>query len=285
MSQVAEDAATETTDDDTDADFEAGFANTTPTPTETPAGDDKQSEQTKKPEQQAEQVVQQAVEYVQLTKAEADELRQLRATAERSFGTAFGKIGGIERQIKALTEGAQVDIDQVDIDTLRSDGFEPLARALEKVKSLRAIPVGGSDPDAIERAVQERIAPALQKVEMRLLSREHPDWKEIDADPAFAVFNQSQGPEFLQRLAQASVAYDSEVVGDAIAKFKAHRKAQADAQAKARTEAQKAGGGQPDPAAQRRARMAAAATPRASGAQPAPDPNDDFLSGFTYRQG
>ena len=259
--------ADETATDEHDADFEAGFANPTPKPTETPAGDDKQAGQ------QAEQAVQQAVEYAQLTKAEADELRTLRTTAERSFGTAFGKIGGIERQIKALTDGAQVDIDQTDIDSLRNEGFEPLAKALEKVKSMRAIPVSG-DTD-IDRLVQERVTPVLQKVEIRLLSREHPDWKQVDADPAFAAFNQSQGAEYLQRLAAASRDYDSEVVSEAIAKFKAHSKALADAAARKAPNT--------DAAATRKARMAAAAAPQSSGTRAGPDPNDDFDAGFNSR--
>ena len=260
----------DTITDETDADFEAGFAHPETQPTETPDGQGEQAQETKT------ETAAETVEYVQLTKAEADELRaraalavELKATADKSFGTAFGKIGGIERQIKALTEGAAVDIDQSDIDALRNDGFEPLAKALEKVKSLRTIPVG-SDAEAIERAVQERVTPAVQRLEVRMLSREHPDWKEIDADPAFAAFNQSQGEEYLQRLAKASREYDSEVVSDAIAKFKAHRKAEAD----------KAKAAAPAPAPSRTTRMAAAQMPRASGAPAAPSPTDDFLAGF-----
>ena len=267
MSQVADDTDTA---DEHDADFEAGFANPTPKPTETPAGDDKQEQQV---EQQAETVVQQAVEYAQLTKAEADELRALRATAERSFGTAFGKIGGIERQIKALTDGGQVEIDQTDIDTLRADGFEPLAKALEKVRSLRAIPTGGPamDADAVKLSTK-------QEVHMELVDADHPDWRDIVPTPEFAAWKATLPEKDREAL---DSTWNSRVISRRLDEFKAHRKAEAEAAAKAL----KANGQQPDQAAQRRARMAGAATPRASGAQPAPDPNDEFLSGFNYQRG
>jgi hypothetical protein len=250
------------TNDEQDADFEAGFANSPQVPTETPASDEKQPEQ-----QSAEQVVEQAVEYVKLTKAEADELRALRATAERSFGTAFGKIGGIERQIKALTDGAQVDIDQADIDSLRSDGFEPLAKALEKVKSLRAIPVSAEAPDMEEVKLR-----AKKEIHMDLVDADHPDWREIVPTPEFAAWK-STLPETDQHMLDNS--WNSGFINRQLNAFKASLKAKA-------AEAEKP---KPDPASQRRARMAAAATPRASGAQPAPDQTDEFLSGFNYQRG
>ena len=114
-----------------DADFAAGFDDdTTATPTETPAAQQDDTTQGEKTEQPTEQTAEPAPEYVQLTKAERDELFALREQAQKQFGTAFGKIGGIERRLQELNSGPQVEISQEDIDALKDD-FPPLAAALE----------------------------------------------------------------------------------------------------------------------------------------------------------
>ena len=252
-----------------DADFAAGFDDdTTATPTETPAAQQDDTTQGEKTEQPTEQTAEPAPEYVQLTKAERDELIATRQQWEKQFGTAFGKIGGIERTIKSLTDGAQVEINQEDIDALKDD-FPPLAAALEKVRNLRALPGAAVDPEQIEALVEQRVAPRLQRMELRLLAKDHPDWKQIDADPAFAQWVAAQPDEFKQTLAQASQSYDSEVVSDAMTKFKQSRKA---APAPAPTT---------DPASARRSRMSAAVTPRGVGGPAAPNPTDDLMAGFT----
>jgi len=245
-----------------DADFAAGFDDdTTATPTETPAAQQDDTTQGENTEQPAEPVP----EYVQLTKAERDELFALREQAQKQFGTAFGKIGGIERRLQELNTGAQVEISQEDIDALKDD-FPPLAAALEKVRNLRALP-GGLDPDKLDSMVAERVSKVEQKFELRLLAKDHPDWKQIDADPAFAAWVASQPDEFKQGLAQASQAYDSAVVSEAMTKFKQSR----------RTAPANTGG---DPASARRSRMSAAVTPRGVGGNAAPNATDDLMAGF-----
>ena len=247
------------------AEFAEGFDdNLLESPTATPgqqegATEPSEPETPKEPEAPA-------VEYVQLTKAERDELMGLRAQQEKSFGTAFGKIGGIERTLQQLNSGAQVEISQEDIDALKDD-FPPLAAALEKVRNMRALPGAGVPTEQLDELVQQRIAPALQRMELRMLAKDHPDFKQIDADPAFAAWVQAQPEAFKQTLAQASAAYDSEVVSDAMTKFKQSRKA-----APADTGS--------DQATARRSRIAANVTPRGSGGNAGPNPNDDFLAGF-----
>jgi hypothetical protein len=255
------DATTLTPDEE--AAFAAGFDDdTTDTPTETPA--DQQDADTQQQERPA-PAEPAPPEYAQFTKAERDELMALREQAQKQFGTAFGKIGGIERTIKSLTDGAQVDISQEDIDALRDD-FPPLAAALEKVRNLRALPGAGVDQEQIANLVAERVSAVEQKFELRLLAKDHPDWKQIDADPAFAQWVAAQPDEFKQTLAQASQGYDSSVVSDAMTKFKQSRKA---APAPAA-----------DPASARRSRMSAAVTPRGASGAAAGDSTDPFLSGF-----
>ena len=100
-----------------------------------------------------------------------------------------------------------------------------------------------------------------------MLAKDHPDFKQIDADPAFAAWVQAQPDEFKQGLAKASAEYDSEVVSTAMTKFKQSRKA-----APATPAA--------DPASARRSRMSAAVTPRGTGGTAASDSTDPFLTGF-----
>lgn len=257
------DASTLTQDEE--AAFAAGFEDdTTATPTETPA--EQQDADNQQQEQVAAQAEPAAPEYVQLTKTERDELFALREQAQKQFGTAFGKIGGIERTLQQLNSGAQVEISQEDIDALKDD-FPPLAAALEKVRNLRALPGGGVDQEQISSLVAERVSTVKQEFELRFLAKDHPDWKQIDADPAFAQWVAAQPDEFKQNLAQASQSYDSSVVSDAMTKFKQSRKA-----------------APANPAADRatawKTRAAAAVTPRGSGGAAAGDSTDPFLSGF-----
>ncbi len=257
------DATTLTQDEE--AEFAAGFDDdTTETPTETPAdqqdGDNRQQEASSVPAEPP------APEYVQLTKAERDELIATRQQWEKQFGTAFGKIGGIERRLQELNSGTQVDISQEEIDALKDD-FPPLAAALEKVRSLRALPVGGVDQEQIASLVAEKVSAVEQKFELRLLAKDHPDWKQIDADPAFAQWVAAQPDEFKQTLAQASQAFDSSVVSDAMTKFKQSRKAAPATPAADRASAWKS-------------RAAAAVTPRGAGGTAASDSTDHFMSGW-----
>ena len=251
-----------TLNQDEEAAFAAGFDDdTTATPTETPA--EQQDNATQQEEGTTAPAEPAAPEYVQLTKAERDELMGLRDQAQRQFGTAFGKIGGIERRFQELY-GNQVEISQEDIDALKDD-FPPLAAALEKVRNLRALPVG-MDPDKLESMFTEHVSKVEQKLELRLLAKDHPDWQTIDADPFFAQWVAAQPDEFKQALAEASQSYDSEVVSDAMTKFKQSR----------RTAPAPAA----DPASARRSRMSAAVTPRGTGGTAASDSTDPFLSGF-----
>lgn len=263
--------------------FDDGFA--TDAPTETPgqgskgngqAGESSADTATNDGTNAAD--TQAAPEYVQLTKQELEEFRsraalidEVRATQEKSFGTAFGKLGDVERRLKALSDGAPVaEISQAEIDELRADGWESVANALEKLRGIKAVAVGGGiDENKVEELVQQRIAPAIQRVEMRLLTREHPDWKQIDADPAFPAWVRSKGDEFVQKLAAASNAYDSEAISQAMTEFKAHRAAQAVAAKR-----------QDDAANARRSRFNAAVTPRGTGNAPPANPDDEFDAGF-----
>ena len=144
-----------------------------------------------------------------------------------------------------------------------------MAVALEKVRSLRALPGAGVDQEQIDAMVSQRVSAVEQKFELRLLAQAHPDWKQIDADPAFAAWVAGQPDEFKQGLVKASAEFDSSVVGDAMTKFKQSRSKPAATQAL-------------DPASARRSRIAAYVTPRGTGGQAAaPNATEDLMAGFT----
>lgn len=65
---------------------------------------------------------------------------------------------------------------------------------------------------------------ATQAESMRRLALMHPDWQDVDNDPAFAAFNVAQGSEYMKRLMKASLAYDYRAIGEAISRFKASRR-------------------------------------------------------------
>lgn len=246
--------------------FDDGFSNDSPTPTETP--------ETEAAETAA---AEPAVEYAQLTKAELEDLKtraalveEMRATQEKSFGTAFGKIGGIERRLQEIASAPGVEVDQADIDALKDD-FPAIATALEKVRSLRSLG-SGIDHAKIDEMVQERLAPALDSigttveraVETRMLSRDHPDWRPVTQSPAFLDWAGKQPVEFQKALADS---WDSAVIGKAITDFKRSIKATPNS-ATAGADST------------RKNRLSAAVTPRGSGTAVAADADSDFDAGF-----
>lgn len=232
---------------DTEADgFNDDDDDETSSATETPRDDD--DDDAPSQQAQAEAVAEQVIEYAQLTRAEWDEWKaraakidEIKATQDKSFGTIGNTIRGLQDQLKAAQSGAQVEILQEDIDALKDD-FPPLAAALEKVRNMRAIPVGGFDQAKVEELVGPRLKAAEQKFELRLLARDHPDWQQIDASPEFRGYVQGLPEAERKQLADASDNFDSDVVSRFISRFKATK-----------------------PATTRKSRFDAAVTPRGSG--------------------
>lgn len=173
------------------------------------------------------------VEYANLTKAQYDDLMsraaridEIAATQDKSFGTFGRTIKGIQDAVDALKSGEQVEIPQEDIDALKEDGFAPLAKALEKIRSLRSSPAQAFDPATIDELVQQRIAPALetintrveQAVETRLLAKQFPDWKAITSTPEFASY---VGTLPIAERKTLDDSWDSDFIGKHIAAFTA----------------------------------------------------------------
>ena len=80
-------------------------------------------------------------------------------------------------------------------------------------------PAKSTQPEYLARTPAEEDA-------LRELARLHPDWEQVDADPAFKVFVESLPPNRRAALAVASENYNHVVVASEIAAFKQERRQQ-----------------------------------------------------------
>ena len=225
--------------------------------TERPDADDQQTDE------QADNVAEEAIEYAQLTTAEKAELQaraalidEIKATQDKSFGTFGRTIKGLQDSVAGLTAGPAVDIDQADIDAMRSDGFESHARALEKIRDLKVVRTGGvlTDDDK-----QELRASLKREMQVEQVADEHPDWTTVAASTEFQAWKATQSAADQERLTNS---WSPGFIVKALSAFKDSRKAKASTAPHTRN-----------------SRMAAAVTPRGSGSLRAPLGNDE-TAGF-----
>jgi hypothetical protein len=193
--------------------------------------------------------------------AQANLVPELRQQLDKQAGTAFGKIGGIERTLGEMRAGITVAVSDEEIADVEQD-FPAVASALRKIKG--AAPT--LTEDAVGNIVAQRLESQRQEFEKRLLARDHEDWEAVTNGAEFAKFAQSQGAEFVQGLAQASQQYDSTRISKAISQFKAALPKSAPVTTTPNT---------------RQQRLAAAVLPRGQGATPPGKSDDDeLLAGF-----
>jgi hypothetical protein len=254
-------------------DFDAGFNDVAAAPTEKPV----QEAAVAEPAPEAPKLAQITEEQFQHLLARATAIDEIKAAQEKQFGTAFGKIGGIERLINQLQAaapaGQPIELTEDDFDELRADfpdlaamqvkGFnKALARANARVGSPVTTP--GIDPEILEQRIQERLAPEIQKVRDEAMAKItdlsmrqfHPDWKQVATQPEFAAWQKTLPAAEQEALASSN---DPEFVSSHISKFKASLKTAA-SQAK---------------------RFEQAVTPRGTGGHaPGPDEDDEFSAGF-----
>jgi len=249
---------------DTNADFNSGYEDSE-TKTTTPALE------VVIPEPAAPEV-----EYAQITKSDYEsiqsklaELETLKAEQASKFDKAFGALGGLKQSIESFRNQAtgQIEISPEDFEELRAnypevadDQIKGLQRVLSKLKG------GATDPTVVERMVQERLAPELQKISSEFqgklieiqLESAHSDWKEVVTKKEFTDWMDKEG---LQD------SNDPKVVNSYISRFKESSKPKEKAEDKPST---------------RQQRFSAAVTPKGNGANPTPNKTeyDDFLSGY-----
>ena len=188
---------------------------------------------------------------------------EMKATQSTTLDKVFGKLGGVERSLQELRTGVKVDISDDEIDAVEED-WPAVATLLRKVRQAGVAGEGAAiDEDALNQLVEQRIAPVLESlpqkvteaVELRLLAKAHPDWKQQTEDPAFAEYV-SRLPEADQNTLRAT--WDADVISGHLTTFKKARKA----------------------ATSRQSELAEAITPRgAGGATPGPTVEDAFNAG------
>lgn len=246
----------------TDDAFAAGLQDE---PTATPAVEQApEAEQAEQAETVAElpkyaQITEEQWQEIQTRAARADELK---ATLEKVSGTAFGKIGGIERTLQQLQSSGVGEVSAEDFSKLR-DEFPDLAEMLVEglnsalKKAPRAASVDLSEVETkFNAALAERLDAQELAFETRLLTSKHKDWREVVATPEFQAWQMTKPLTFQQQLA----GRDSDFIADALTEFKTARKS-ADANT-------------------RRGRMDAAVTPRGTGGNATNDIEDPFMAGL-----
>lgn len=200
----------------------------------------------------------------------------LHTTLEQSFGTAFGKIGGLERTLKALQEatpsGTALEVSADDFPELQKD-FPELAEML--VKGLNRAPAklkgtGGSPvpTDAITAVVAEQIQKVREESAIEVMDALEPDWRDTVNSQPYLAWLATQ-PAAYQDTVRTS--WKPAVLRGSTQQFKAHQAAQA--------------APPPKPARDpRRDRLEAAVVPRGTaGAATAATDDQAFLDGFHGR--
>lgn len=221
---ASEDTSTEQSAEQREAAFAEGYDDDNPT--ETP-GDEDEAEATAERASDAEAEQPPAEpEYVQLTRAELEELKtraalieEIKATQDRSFGKFGGTIRELQNKFEAINTGKRIEIEQSEIDELRKDGFEAHAKALEKLRDLQIVNTG-VQPEAIDKVVEERMSGFKQQLESRFLKRVHPDWESYQEHPDFAAWVKAQPAEYQTKLTAASEQWDSDFIADAMTQAK-----------------------------------------------------------------
>mgnify|MGYP000173198578 CR=1 FL=1 len=232
-----------------------------------------------------------APKYVQITEEQFQrlesgvaEVEKIRATQEKSFGTAFGKIGGLERILNDIqsrtSSGETPQVDAADFQEM-VDEYPDVAklqvaglnRVLAKLKG-----TGGSsiDPAKLEAMVQERLAEKLQPAieeaftvkhrvdEDKKVLKVHADKAEIYRDPKFLEFVNKRADKV-----EVLAAWDADVLIPVLNDYKTSLKPKAKAIPAV------------DPKAIRKQILDAGITPRGSGASsPSRNEVDDFHAGY-----
>ncbi len=263
-----------------DDDFNAGFS---AEPTVTPV----RSEPIEEVAQVTESPVVEpdpANEFVQLTRGDLDDLRRKAAVAEelkasqaQALDKVFGKIGGLERVLQQYqsetASGKPVEITEEDVaeisqefPELGASTLKVLQKVAGKLKGTGGIQQTAFDPKQFDEVINKRVGEVRQEIErateLKLLDRQHKDWRDVVQQSEFNEWLKGKPADFQDRI---NNTWDSSFVADALDEFKDTRK---------KAESTK-----------RQSRIEAAVTPKTmGGVAPGATEDDDFMSGFHARR-
>lgn len=237
-----------------DAAFEAGFTTV-------------QTGEEPKPEPEPELTpaqIREAIERINDLAKLAPEVERLKGQESKLFGT----LGDLKSRVeKAAQPGQPVKLTAEKFERLSKE-YPELAEAIAEDLSKVQMPSGQSfTPDEVERVVQERATAIERKFEMKLLTQQHPDWRDQVKSDDFRDYLLTQRTE--QDREEFGNSWESETVGKYLSDFKTWK-------AKATQDATK-----------RETRVTRAITPRGVAAPAAPTVSDDaaFEAGFKSVRG
>lgn len=195
----------------------------------------------------------------------APEVERLRGQESKVFGT----LGDLKVKVeRAQQPGSPVKLTGESFKRLSQD-YPELAAAIAEDLSSVQMPAGKSfTPEEVEQVVQARVAETERKVEMKLLTQQHRDWRDVVKSEDFANYLLKQRTEDERN--EFGNSWDSDVVGKYLTDFKTWK-------AKAVQEAN-----------QRQGRVQRAITPRGVSAPAARASLDDdaaFEAGFKEARG
>jgi len=235
-----------------DQDFDSGFEGT---PTETPAAPTEPVVEAPKLAQLTEEQLQQLME-------RSAQLDELKASHDKLQDRVFGKVGGLERQLKEFQQqGRAMPITAEDFAELRAEfpeladlTMKGLERALSKMGQQR-------DPGNMPVTANDQVETLRQQMIRANLDNVLDGWDAEVKKPEFAEWLNGQGKD-------VQALQHSDDIRDAARMLRLYRES--------RTPPAK------DNSRQRR--LQASVTPKGDGGAPAgPSEEDDFLAGFSGR--
>lgn len=164
----------------------------------------------------------------------AKKFDELEAKYQQLHDKAFGTIGQLKQELNGLKNqqgGSPVTADAfASLTEYFGDG--ELAEAL--AKDLTGLKIGGTGGAALDDAkIDEKINGMLdaktREFETKLLTIQHPDWKQLAAGEEFAAWKNTLSPEAKTTLDET---WDGAVLSDAFTKFKDWRVKKAESEQK-----------------------------------------------------
>lgn len=153
---------------------------------------------------------------------------QIRELFEQNNQRLFGKIGEINREVKRLEALAQssaqpreaqpINVTAEMFSNMREEFGEDFANAL--ARDLSQIPLqqqGGIDQTQIDYLLQQKVAQIENNFEMKLVTREHPDWEQIAQSQDFNGWKNQLPADIQDRL---DTTWDSGFISAAISAYK-----------------------------------------------------------------
>ena len=192
--------------------------------------------------------------------AKAEEVAALKATVEKMTGTAFGKIGGIERTLKVIQDrieqtpaGVALELNVEDVFTKEQrEDFPDIVKMMGDAITKAKVKGGaGLDPTVIDARVAQAVGTIRQEMAMGTMDAFREDWKTVVTSKPYETWLAAQTPEYQEKI---NGSWEPATVLKSIEQFEGSKKPAPKAPARTVPAA--------PPVPQRRSRMATAVQPK-----------------------